>query len=341
MMRPHLSTPLALLAAWGLAACGNADPPSPSPSSVACLHYARHLTGGQCGAPALPPAEVARVVPRWAAHCETFLATPGSTVTAAALDECLTLLEAGACGSYNLPPVCLWAGTLSGGAACNQLSVQCQSGAMGCVANPNAAGPCGTCLPPTALGQPCDPLGTANTCAVGSTCSGSDAGASCAAFGQSGAKCLGNADCASGLNCSASLSCAPPTPSGAACSSVFECAYPLVCNINADMSTTCQPAGPAGAPCLSDEYCASGLACSATQTCEVLVWKAAGEPCDGDLARCMVGACPVGGTNPRPVCPAVLADGAPCTPGDPAQVCDVAAECLGGQCARPIAIACQ
>jgi len=323
--------------------CSSSPPAQASGAfSPACLHYASHVTGGQCGAPALPATEVARVTPRWAQHCEDILAMPGSSITAAALDQCLTLLEAGDCWSANPPDVCLSSGTLPANAACNQNGLQCQSGScLGTIAQ----APCGTCVASAAVGQPCDPTQAENLCVLGSSCVTSTTaatGATCVAvtLGAPGATCAQSSDCATGLICDpTTLKCAKPPGVGAACSDPFSCAYPLVCNVTDDAGTTCQPAGVAGAPCLYDEYCVKGLGCStAGGTCGPISWQTAGQPCDGDLARCLVGDCPA---TQAPVCPTILEDGAACTSGDATQTCDVGAVCFNGKCVSGSSVVCK
>lgn len=323
-------------------ACSGSPPAQPVAFSPACLHYASHVTGGQCGAPDLPAAEVARVTPRWAQHCEDILAMPGSSITAAALDRCLTLLEAGACWSANPPDVCLASGTLPANAACNQDGLQCQSGSCTGTA---AQAPCGTCVAPAEIGASCDPTQTDNLCVLGSSCTASTAStaaSTCVAvtLGVAGATCAQSSDCATGLICDpTAMKCATPPGLGGSCSDPFGCAYPLVCNVTNDAGTTCQPAGVAGAPCLFDEFCVKGLGCSAAGgTCGPISWQSAGQPCDGDLARCLVGDCP--GTQAA-VCPTILPDGAACSADDTSQACDVGAVCYAGKCASGSSVACK
>jgi hypothetical protein len=357
MHRAHVFRLLALCAALSAQSCSSSAPtPTPTVFSPACLHYASHLTGGQCGAPALPAAEVARVAPRWAQHCEDVLAMPGSSLTAEALNQCLTLLEAGDCWSANPPESCLSAGTLPANAACNQAGVQCQSGScLGTIAQ----APCGNCVPAVSLGQACDPAGNANLCVLGTSCASSvsnaDAGGEggggdaeppqspvCTpvTLGALGAVCTQSADCATGLICDATaLTCSKPPGMGASCSDPFGCAYPLVCNVTNTGGTTCQSPGSAGAPCLDDEFCARGLGCSTEGgTCGPITWRSAGQPCDGDLARCLVGDCPA---VQVPVCPVVLVDGAACTAGDTTTTCDAGAICFGGKCVPNSRVICQ
>jgi hypothetical protein len=350
MHRSFATVPIAICAVLMVLSCDNPDTPGtpggPGDAattqvfSAVCLHYASHKTGGTCGAPALPAAEVERVTPRWAQHCEDVLAMPGSTLTAAALDECLTLLETGDClANDNAPDACLSAGTLPANAPCNQNGVQCQSGeCLGTIAQ----APCGNCVPPAKLGQACDPMLTANLCVLGSTCPTSSSTPTCTAvtLGVVGATCTQSDDCASGLICApATLTCSKPPGLGAGCSDPFSCAYPDVCNVTNNAGTTCQAPGTAGTPCLFDEFCAKGLGCSqAAGTCGAITWQSAGQPCDGDLARCLVGACP---PVEVPVCPTIVNDGDPCTADDATQTCDVGAVCFGGKCVSSSGVTCQ
>src|SRR5579863_7759033 len=241
MHRSFVLGPIALGGALAIFSCDDPDSPStpggPADGGVtgtfsaACLHYASHLTGGVCGAPALPAAEVERVTPRWAQHCEDLLAMPGSTLTAAALDECLTLLETGDClTNQNPPDSCLSTGTLAANAACNQNGVQCASGAcLGTIAQ----FPCGNCVAAVTIGQACDPTGSANLCVLGSSCTASATGTTtCTAvtLGAVGTTCTMSGDCASGLICEpTTLKCAKPPGIGASCSDPFSCSYPNVC----------------------------------------------------------------------------------------------------------------
>jgi hypothetical protein len=75
----------------------------------------------------------------------------------------------------------------------------------------------------------------------------------------------------------------------------------------------------------------------ANSTCGVVSWQSAGQSCDGDMARCLVGACP---TTSVPVCPTVLKDGAPCAAGDETQTCDAGAVCFGGKCVPSSGVMC-
>jgi hypothetical protein len=341
MHRTFLFMRLAFCAATGVLACGSTAP-SAGAFSPACLHYAGYTTGGQCGNPALPKAEVARVTPRWAQHCEDVLALPGSTITADALDKCLTVLEAGGCWAANTPDACVFpSGTLTVGAACNERGVQCQSGAC---SGPLAQQPCGACLPSVSIGGACDQQQATNVCVAGSSCNATATGAACATLtlGPVGAACSQSSDCVSGLICNpTTLMCAAPPGAGAPCVDPFGCAYPLVCNVNptTGSSATCQPPGGPGTPCLTDEFCTRPLGCSMTDmTCGVVSWQAAGQPCDGDMIRCLVGACP---TTSAPVCPTVVPDGGVCTAGDDAQTCDAGSVCFAGKCALGSSVACQ
>jgi hypothetical protein len=335
MRRTSFTASLAFVAAIGIVACGS-QPPSTTTFSTTCLHYASYLTSGKCGWPPIPATEAERVMPRWAQRCQDTLAMPGSSITSAALDQCLTLLESGECWSANSPDVCLSAGTLQGGAACNEYGAQCQSGE--CLQG--ASAPCGTCLPAVALGQTCDPNVLTNKCELGTECTGA-AQSTCSSvtLGAAGANCAQSSDCAAGLVCGPSGTCAAPLPNGSPCLEPFSCAYPLVCNMNADTTTTCQPAGASGASCLTDEYCADGLGCSTAQTCGAITWQGPGQPCDGSLVRCLVGGCPSSDT--QPVCPTVVKDGDPCSAVDPTQVCDVAAVCFQGKCVLASSVKCQ
>jgi|HubBroStandDraft_1064217.scaffolds.fasta_scaffold00552_3 hypothetical protein len=350
MHRSFVLGPIALYGALAIFSCDDPDSPSTPGGpgdgattlafSAVCLHYASHVTDGECGAPALPPAEVERVTPRWAQHCEDLLAMPGSTLTAAALDQCLTLLETGDClTNQNPPDACLSAGTLPANAACNQNGAQCASGA--CLGTLSQA-PCGNCVAPAALGQACDPTGTANLCVLGSSCISSATSATCTAvtLGVVGATCTTSNDCASGLICDpTTLTCSKPPGIGAACSDPFSCSFPNVCNVTNNAGTTCQAPGVAGTPCLFDEFCEKGLGCSqAAGTCGPISWQSAGQPCDGDLARCLVGSCP---QVEVPACPTIVKDGDVCTQSDPTQTCDVAAVCFSGKCVSGTKVICQ
>jgi hypothetical protein len=125
--------------------------------------------------------------------------------------------------------------------------------------------------------------------------------------------------------------CDAPAAAGAPCTEAFGCTYPLVCNFDATGATTCRASGADGARCVNDESCVKPDGCSAvSSTCGPITWKAPGDSCDGDLARCLVGPCNTAGGGGS--CPAVLADGSPCNHDDRTQVCDVAAVCFAGKC---------
>lgn len=342
-------TGLAVVAACLVLACSSSGG-GPVSSQTACDDYFDALLGISCGASTPPDDEVARVRGRFESVCANALALPGNGITVASLQACTRGLTAAGCLVVG-PTVdgCVFQGSLPDGAACNESS-QCLSGdctLSQATGDAGAADPsCGTCTTTIATGDPCK---TGQTCAPGATCAGTSPNQVCTAYsyGDAGAACDGVvALCAAGLYCDElSSQCTPTSDVGAPCAQTDACVLPLICTGASGSALTCQQPAPAGSACLGNEDCAEGLGCStATHSCAAITWAAAGEPC-GDLARCLVGSCPIQMGPNGPVqggnCPAVVADGQPCTRADPTQTCDAFAECANGTCQIPDAVACQ
>ncbi len=336
------------LAAWCGAvtvaiACGGGSTSSPAPAS-ACDHYFEALYSGNCSGAPLPSSERTRIQARFDQVCTTVVALPGISVTPSALDACANALAASGCSALRGPACAFGPGSLAVGASCVS-DDQCQNG--DCTAGsdaPDGGGPivCGKC----ATGSNCADAtcGPDTTCEINSSADGGTTGMCLpVTFGDAGAKCNGaQAQCKPGLSCNRAVgACSAPGAAGAPCADTSDCSGSLVCPVAPGSSaSTCQSAGQAGASCVVDSDCAVGLGCDlAKRACAAITWAAAGQPCDG-TARCLVGTCPWSPTGPTGACPAVIPDGKPCNPGDPAATCDTYAECAGGACVLVGSVSC-
>jgi hypothetical protein len=232
--------------------------------------------------------------------CTNDASLPGSGLTAANLSACLHALEGAPPACASEPPECTVAGTLQGGAACNG-DVQCASGVCNVSITAGAPVPfCGACLPVPVCGAGKTP------CAVGTFCNGTADTASCQpiVYGKA----------------------------GDACDNAFaECATGLTCDFTGASGGTCVVPAPMGGACTSGNECLVG-AC-AQGVCVTPTYGKAGDPCNGNDQRCLVGSCAISGSGISGTCPTVIADGQPCTLGDPTTTCDTESECANGVCA--------
>lgn len=304
----------------------------------------------RCGGPALPASEVARIRTRFEQVCRSQIALPGSGMTAAGLEACASALNASACEFPDGPPAeCVFAGTLAGGAPCNE-GFQCASGVCSnteLITPGGTSGPthCGTCLPAAAIGQVCAQGNSSAGCPSGAIClidpgqeTASQPTYSCVALGQGdlGASCDDlSATCKTGLYCSAGQ-CAQLRSAGESCGEGATlpgnpggCAAPLSCVGTG--SATCS-IGTTGSSCQSDVDCSPGLGCI-SGACLPVTWIASGQSCDGFSMRCLVGSCSLGigptsrtspdGGRATSLCSTVTADGQPCS-----GTCDTFAQCF-------------
>jgi hypothetical protein len=86
-----------------------------------------------------------------------------------------------------------------------------------------------------------------------------------------------------------------------------------------------------GAACTNAADCVDNARCNPrTSTCEAIVYRAPGEPCDDGVSFCFLGGCPI--REPSPVCPTILPRGAHCDPKDDTTTCDAFDQCSGGTC---------
>jgi hypothetical protein len=306
-------------------ACGSKKSPAAAPSP--CGDYFDALFVSACASgPTLPDAEVARLRGRFEQICQQGEALPGTGLTDDALEACAQAVANAGCGvSAAALPACAILGTLPGGSACNE-SFQCASGAcfVGASASDGGPGPtsCGRCQSVAQLGQPCTSL-----CVEGSTCDNTKSPPSCVSvtLGSAGTPCDDVAkQCSAGLYCAGKTAVCTVLPAqGEPCTSTGLCAASLEC-----VGTTCQGPAASGAPCGGDSACAAGLGCSFPgRTCGAVTWADAGQAC-GDLTRCLVGACDLSSMT----CPAVTADGQPCSPTDASTTCDTFSQCTGAVC---------
>jgi len=234
---------------------------------------------------------------------------------------------------------------------------------------------CGTCEPVAAVGDVCARDDYSAGCVKEAACTtvetmSPDPQYMCVAAteGDAGAACDDlSALCKPGLYCSAqSATCVELAAAGAPCGegphgSPGGCQPPLGCGAS---PSTCRSGG-AGASCVVDEECAPGfgcvpvgpcagpdesalIGCSTAGQCMAIAWASPGQPCN-DAVRCIVGACNYGmrvtlttqsvdGGLLEGTCPAVVADGDPCTV---TSTCDSFAQCFQGTCTLIDGVACK
>lgn len=355
-----------------MTAFADADTPNVSdggPAGSACVDYYAALYT-RCGGPVLPASEQARQQARFVQVCLNDIALPGSGMTLPAVEACVSALDVSACELPDGPPVaCNFAGSLSGGAACNE-GLQCQSGICLGTAAFSPDGPigpytCGTCAPFVENGQVCAHENFSGGCGSQGSClleagtgSSMDPTYTCVTIdeGGPGANCDELSTlCQPGLYCAARTGqCQELGDTGAPCGEGASppgnpggCQAPLSCVGDPGMATCAL--GGSGAFCLDDYDCASGLGCvpgpcagsgvvarigcSASGTCQPVNWVSPGQTCDGYATRCLVGSCggssfvplvqPADGGPAMGICPTIVADGQPCN-----SACDVSAECF-------------
>jgi hypothetical protein len=327
---------LGLAIACGGSTAGGGGPGGGGTATSTCDRLFDAETKSACTRLTLPADELARSKARFEQFCTALLSLSGSHVTTGWLDGCLDAVGSGCVSEEPLPAACnLVPGDRGSGASCSSGS-QCQSGdcSYSSIGGPDA-GPsfpvCGACSALAADGQPCRTPHV--QCGPTSACDYGASQPTCRpiSYGDAGVACDNNVTkCNAGLVCDPNAHvCASPGGVGAPCSGPRGCAAGLVCAA----SRTCQNAAAAGGACQQDADCAKDLACDPTShLCVTLTWAAAGQPCSAST-RCLVGSCPGSGLPTAPsVCPAVIADGQPCTEGDPSKTCDTFASCLGGTC---------
>ncbi len=237
-------------------------------------------------------------------RCETFAAMPGVSVDETRVSGCSSNVSAMSCGDFLSasargdvsPFACVLSGSRGTGEACFE-DWQCAAGV--CVI---AAGTCGTCEVPLAVGASCTsgeavcgPRDAAY-CDLGGT-------GTCRAYGGVGAACEPQQDpwCRPGLSCRPSTPhvCeAPPTTPNAPCDGLGadECSFPagLTC------AGSCEPIRPTGlGESCGDllHVCRAGTYCSARGICEAA--PVVGESCGGSshgLYLCQLPALCVNGT---------------------------------------------
>jgi hypothetical protein len=331
-------------------------------AGLACAHYyAAEYT--RCGGPVLPAAEQARQQARFVQVCLDDIALPGSGMTAATVEACASALDLSSCELPGGPPVaCNFAGSLAGGAPCNE-GFQCQSGRCQGTEVISPEGPvapttCGTCAPSVQNGQVCAQGNFSAGCSSAAICmigpgmaTAAEPQYTCVPItqGSAGASCDDlSRTCQTGLYCDARTGqCKELGGMGAPCGEGATppgnpggCKPPLSC-IGEPGVASCG-LGAAGAFCLVDYDCAPGLGClpgppassaPTPGTCQPVTWVAAGQACDGYATRCLVGSCggsgwwlPVSTADGGPAtgtCPSITEDGQPCN-----SACDAFAECF-------------
>ena len=333
-------------------ACSHSSSHGGASGSTACDDYFDAIVGIACSDTTPPPDEVSRIRSVFEDRCARWQALPGSGITASSLDACAAAVASLGCGpGYLAIPECSFQGSLPDGSSCNDAS-QCQSGVCPIpIETPRDGGasppPCGTCASTIAAGQPC---ATGDICALGTLCAPSGGGFACTpiTYGDVGATCDGlAADCRTGLTCDLAMQqCAAPGEEGAPCVSSAACAASLSCFTGPDGTSACRSPAAEGGPCADDADCAQGLGCAVPGfECAPITWASPGDSCGG-VVHCVVGLCPIGAASMdgSPVtggtCPAVLEDGAPCFPADPAHTCDTFSTCTNGACQQPYSVTC-
>jgi hypothetical protein len=316
-----------------------------------CDYYYNVLYGSVCSGPAVPSVELQRVQARFDQICGNILALPGAETSAGQLNACASALAAQGCdmnaATAPTPTECTVTGTLPSGAACES-GFQCASGSCLPAASDAGSGNstlqrCGTCAASIAVGQPCSSAG--GQCEPGTICDHTVHKPVCTpvVYGDVGASCGSAARlCKTGLYCdSLARQCTAQQDEGAVCMQAEACKAPLVCLSNGGNNRPrCQNPGRVGASCFTNTDCATGLGCDPTLGCVTVTWVKSGEPCN-QAALCLVGSCPQVAGVPNGVCPAIVADGQACTPGDTAKTCDTLSECVNGHCQLMASSACQ
>jgi hypothetical protein len=334
MKNRHRFTLAAIVASMGVSlACGGktgGDAGAGSGVSGACDDYFQTLVLGPCGSSApLPPDDVARLRSRLNTVCTEALALPGTGLTSAGLEACISAVQSQGCSVLDQPigPCRFATGSLAVGSPCTS-SVQCASGVCtsGELTADGGQTVCGTCAATAAVGQPC---GGSQDCAANAVCSNS----TCVAYTSVGlgASCGQAVQCNPGLYCSEAATCTAQGGAGTSCVNDSDCTPPLVCPPS-NTALTCQSPGGAGAPCEISQDCASGLVCGEiSNICGTATFATAGQACS-EYVGCEVGACPFAGGTIGGVCPTVIADGQPCDETDATTTCDTFASCEGGTC---------
>jgi hypothetical protein len=295
-----------------------------------CDDFFTAIYGGGCENPAaLPASEIARLRGRYDQACASELGLPGIGVDTSALEACASAIKASGCSVIaELNGPCSFAptGTLASGSACATdaqcLGGDCSAGSLGLDGGTEA---CGMCAPLADLGQPCT-----GDCVKGASCVDMGATETCVAitYGAAGVKCDAQQNqCNSGLVCNLALgACATPGATGTSCLDQSDCQAGLACP-SVGGPGTCESPAQSGGPCEYDQDCVPPLGCDDdVHQCATITFASAGQACSGSV-KCLVGTCPTGTTGGT--CPAVVADGQPCTDQS---TCDTFALCAGGTC---------
>ena len=240
---------------------------------------------------------------RFKLTCVPSLAAPGTSQTPTTLDACAKAIAGVSCADLTsnvTPDACkVKPGKADNGKACGT-DAQCVSTA--CVLDFVTG--CGVCGARIASGGACGAAGQ-GPCDYGTKCIKSI----CKKEGVAGDKCTDGNDCGYELACKAGT-CAPSDPVG----------------------TTCTPGKAEVDTC--DH--AKGLFCQpVTKQCAAYKTATVGATCgfnagSGDFTVCVGPSyCKPGATAFQGICRAMVADGAPCAPGEQ---CLAPAQCLGAVC---------
>ncbi len=295
------------------------------------------------------------VIDRSTASCVAKYSLPGAPDQTASLNACASALAVAACNTEGVLAACNLptTGTLTNGSTCVQ-NDQCAGGL--CLFSTSDAGSatdaspitCGTCVTAIAPGQPCaEPTLCASGVCIGNSPDTSicqpvptqDAviGAACGnADGPVGAVgCAPPGYCAYGSTGN-SGTCAASTGLDASCgfsgtgsTSPAPCEPQLTC-----INNVCTQAPSYGESCKQSSVCGPGLFCGGG-TCLAITYGPPTASCNGSSLQCIQGQCPGGSPfgPPTAVCPAIIADGQPCTSSSSGPQCDTLSACTNGICA--------
>lgn len=272
--------------------------------------------------------------------CASSLSLPGTGLTPAGISVCANAVRNASCtlDSDDLPQCDFPNGTLADGAACNS-GEQCKSGACTKMSSGTGSSACGVCAARVAIGGDCS---TNPRCVEDATCSSTSK--TCVAMIRNGVG--GSCDgakyeyCQSGLYCeSATKICKERLPAGAACTSSTPCQSGLTCNATSKTCVAPTSVGE-GQTCGGTTFirCASGLACEPTSSkCVKITWVAPLGDCSAFGSQCEHGSC----SSTTKKCPALIADGQPCTSDRATGVCNDFASCIDGKCQLPGTTVCK
>jgi hypothetical protein len=330
--------------AYALLACAmtvplvaSCNPPSQGDDrqNLACdrLFEAQAEQVHRCLNTTLPPDIRSHMRARFRAQCKQAFQLPGSSTSVEQLDACAQATAVLGCRDTNTPAACIGTpGHLEDGRPCN-VSAQCKS--LTCVFPQNSGRhTCGTCAPVTATGSTCGRDGTA-ACSDQNDC----IDGVCVRDGTQiqGATCNRANSCVPGSTC-VERKCVPLGTLGTACTLRTECADGFTC-----LAGKCAAEIALGGDCsLSPRGCALGLLCEpATSVCVATTLARPNEACGQTLhTACAIGQCSSSSLSAVGACPAIIADGEPCSTTS-GRACDSFSTCIDGRCQPTLGSVCR